>query len=415
MVLTYFLVIQTLYSIAVQGTRPIVSLFADSQGASVATIGFLVSAYAFFPMLLAVKAGKWLDVYGARHMCLLGSIGMLVSIVGPMLFPFVWTLFFSQLLMGFCQICVLVSLQKTVGNLPGNRDNLITMFSLTGSIGELIGPMASGFGYEYMGFRFTFAMAAICVLFPLLSCMIVPKDFWKSAAASQMKKRMDTSSSWNMLKHSNLRKALIISGLVLYSKDLFVAYFPILGTQAGMNASDIGLVLSLVAASSIVVRIIQFRLVQMFGRGEILTATLVISGISFICIQLTSIPIVFGIIALFLGIGLGLGQPLSLTYAMNVSPLDKQGEVLGMRLTFNRFSQFVSPFFFGAVGRAAGVSAIFWSSGIVLLLGAYFTRMRKMEAESVHATGSQGQHSEELPALEKEINDSTPKKTNEIH
>ncbi|OLN21540.1 MFS transporter [Domibacillus antri] len=384
---------QTLFSIAVQGTRPIVSLFADSQGASVATIGFLVSAYAFFPMLLAVKAGKWLDVYGARHMCLLGSIGMLLSIVVPIMLPVVGALFFSQLLMGFCQICVLVSLQKTVGNLPGNRDQLITMFSLTGSAGEFIGPMASGFGYEYMGFRFTFAMAAICVLLPLASCLLVPKNFWKSAAAGRREK-VDRSSSWKMLKHANLRKALIISGLVLYSKDLFVAYFPVLGTQVGMNASSIGVVLSLVAAASIVVRIIQFRLVQIFGRGEVLTATLVISGLSFICIQLTSLPVIFGIVAVFLGIGLGLGQPLSLTYAMNISPLEKQGEVLGMRLTFNRFSQFVSPFFFGAVGRAAGVSAIFWVSGCILLLGAYFTRMSKIESEPV--TESEGVLAEKI-------------------
>lgn len=44
LVLYYFLLIQTLYSVSLQGTRPIVSLFADAQGASVAVIGFLVSA-----------------------------------------------------------------------------------------------------------------------------------------------------------------------------------------------------------------------------------------------------------------------------------------------------------------------------------------------------------------------------------
>ncbi|MFC3885497.1 MFS transporter [Bacillus songklensis] len=381
MILYYFLTIQTLYSIAIQGTRPIVSLFADSQGASVTIVGFLVSTYAFFPMLLAVKAGKWLDIYGARSICLLGSTGMLLSILVPILFPCLTTLFFSQLLMGFCQICVLVSLQKTVGNLPGNRDKLIALFSLTGSIGELIGPMTTGFSYEHFGFRFTFAAAGIVVGIALLIGLLVSEESWKSGAATAVNKMEDKSSSWTMLKHSNLRKALIISGLVLYSKDLFVAYFPILGTEVGMTASSIGMILSLMASASIIVRIIQFRLVQAFGRGRVLTTTLVISGISFMCMQLSSWPIIFGIIAIFLGAGLGLGQPLSLVYAMNMSPLERQGEVLGMRLTFNRFSQFISPFFFGAVGRMAGVSSIFLVSGGVLLLGAYFTRMSKVKLE----------------------------------
>jgi MFS family permease len=404
-VLSYFLIIQTLISIAVQGTRPIVSLFADSQGVSVGVIGFLVSAYAFFPMLFAVKAGKWLDVYGARFMCFLGSIGLLVSVLIPIMIPIVPTLFFSQLLMGFSQICCLISLQKTVGNLPGNRDNLIAMFSLTGSLGELIGPLASGFGYEYVGFRFTFAIAAVIVGIALISYLLVPVIYWKSAAASRKEKTSNKTSSWKMLKHVNLRKALIISGLVLYSKDLFVAYFPVLGTGVGMNASSIGIVLSLVAASSIGVRLIQFRLLQIFGRGKILTSTLVISGLSFMLLNVSSWPVIFGLIAVFLGIGLGLGQPLSLAYAMKVSPLDKQGEVLGLRLTFNRFSQFVSPFFFGAVGRLAGVSAIFMVSGVVLLLGASFTRLQKVEK------GKSPDSMSDLPFSSREEEDRLAEKT----
>jgi MFS family permease len=143
LILYYFLIMQTLQSIALQGTRPIISIAANSQGASVAIIGFLVSAYAFFPMLLAVKAGKWLDIYGARRVCFLGSMGMLLAMLIPIFFQSLATLFISQLLMGFCQICALVSLQKTVGNMPGNRDKLIALFSLTGSLGEFIGPLAT--------------------------------------------------------------------------------------------------------------------------------------------------------------------------------------------------------------------------------------------------------------------------------
>jgi MFS family permease len=385
LILYYFLIMQTLHSIALQGTRPIVSIAADSQGASVAIIGLLVSAFAFFPMLLAVKAGKWLDIYGGRRVCFLGSMGMLVAMLIPIFYQSIAALFISQLLMGFCQICALVSLQKTVGNLPGNRDKLIALFSLTGSLGEFIGPLATGFGYDHYGVRFTFTISAIFISVSMLICLLIPVASWRSGAAAGAGKT-EEKSSWAMLKNTNLRKALIISGLVLYSKDLFVAYFPILGTETGMTASGIGTILSLTASASIVIRILQFRLVQTFGRGKVLTATLVISGISFMCFQLSSWPFLFGIIAIFLGVGLGLGQPLSLVYAMNISPLERQGEVLGMRLTFNRFSQFISPFFFGAVGRMAGVSVIFLVSGGVLLLGAFFTRMRTINIEQ--QTGS---------------------------
>ncbi|WP_134704238.1 MFS transporter [Ammoniphilus sp. YIM 78166] len=376
-----FLLIITLCCVALQGTRPIVSLFADSQGASLTTVGMLVSAYAFFPMLMAVKVGKWLDRYGARRICLLGSTGMLVAIFIPILFPSLVSLFISQFLMGGCQVCVLVSLQKTVGNLPGNRDKLIAMFSLTGSIGEFIGPILTGFSYEHFGFRVSFSVSAALIGIALLIGLRIPAASWKSSTAAEKIPMGKMSSSWTMLKDPNLRKALIISGLVLYSKDLFVAYFPIFGTSAGMSAGDVGITLSLMASMAILVRLFQFQLVQAFGRGKVLTTTLVISGLAFLCIPLTTLPVVFGLLALFLGAGLGLGQPLSLVYALNVSPPERQGEVLGMRLTFNRASQFISPFLFGAVGRIAGVSSIFLFSGVVILLGAYFTRMHSSRKE----------------------------------
>jgi hypothetical protein len=77
-----------------------------------------------------------------------------------------------------------------------------------------------------------------------------------------------------------------------------------------------------------------------------------------------------------------LGQPLSLVYALNVSPQDRQGEVLGMRLTFNRGSQFIAPFLFGGIGGLAGLAPIFWVSGAIILTGAFFTRMSDNEART---------------------------------
>lgn len=374
------LLIYTFFSGIIHGTRPIISLYANSQGSSTFIIGLLVSCYALLPMLLAVKVGKWLDHFGARAMITAGAGGIMVSLLMPILFPRVFILFFSQLLIGLSQLCILLSFQKTVGNWPGNRDKLVATFTLTGSLGELTGPLLSGFTYEHYGFRISLGISFLIVLLAFISQLIIKSDYWKSGAPSFKDKRV-TEPVWKMLKQPNLLKALIISGLVLYSKDLYVAFFPVYASRVGISPGTIGIIVSFMGGMSMVVRICQFQLVQKFGRGLVLTSTLIISGVAYMFVPGTANVILLAVLTGLLGAGLGLGQPLSLVYALNMTPRERQGEVLGIRLTFNRASQFFAPFLFGGIGGLAGVIPIFWISGGILLLGAYFTRIKPGSAE----------------------------------
>jgi MFS family permease len=375
MTLYIFLAMNAFYMIAIIGTRPIVSLFANYHGATPMVIGLLVSTYAFFPMLFAITVGKWLDHFGARKVTLWGGGGIVIALLLPVLFPDIIALFFSQICLGFAHLCVLLALQKTVGNLPGNRDKLIAWFSLTASTGELIGPLISRYVYEHYGFQYTYVLSTVFVLIALLMGLFLKSSYWKSSSPTPSYIKQELRSTFRLLTQVNLRKAIIISGLVLYSKDLFTAYFPIYATGVGMSPSQIGGILSTMAGMSMVVRLSQFYLVNTFGRGKVLTVTLIMSGVSFLMVPLFALPIPLAGLALFLGAGMGLGQPLSLVYSLNQSPIERQGEVLGLRLTVNRASQFAAPFLFGTIGGVGGVTPIFWVSGGILLIGAYFTRM----------------------------------------
>lgn len=374
-----FLGIQLFVSIVLQGTKPIVSLYADSLGASAVEIGILVSAYAFLPMLLAIKIGKVLDRIGAKKLTLYGAIGMLIAVIVPIYVPNYYALVFTQLVIGCSVICCLISMQKTIGNLPGNRDKLIALFSLIGAMGEFIGPVQMSFIYEHLGIKETFGMSIILLLFVILMVLVLPKTSWRKIENSTT----SHGSTFALLANMNLRKAMIISGLVLSSKDLFVAYFPIYGTDIGLRPSTIGLIISVTAVSAMVVRILQFPLVNRFGRGRVLTGTLLLSAICFLLIPLFSKIYILFLISALLGLGLGLGQPLSLVFALNVSKTERHGEVLGLRLTINRVSQFTAPFAFGGVGMIAGVGTIFYIIGSVIFMGMFFTKINGEATEGL--------------------------------
>ena len=370
------------YAAATDSIRPIVSLFADMQGVSPFVIGILVSAYSLFPMMLALTVGKWMDRYGAHRLATLGGISAFVAVFIPVLFPNLIILFFSQLLLGFGQVSWLVAYQKTVGNMLGDRDKNIMWFALTLSTGEFLGPMISGFSFEHYGIKWTFAIAAILVMAGIILGSIFNREVWRSGEGNQTAKNTSLMTSFNLLKQTNLRKAIILSGLVLYSKDIFVAYFPVYGNSIGLSASQIGMILASVGAMAALIRFSQYWLVNTFGRSKVIFTMLIISGLSFAMIPFfTWVPALF-IFAGLIGAGLGLGQPISLVYALNFSSKERHGEVLGMRLTLNKGSQFAAPFLFGAIGGIAGFVPIFIVNGLILFAGAFGTRMKEEASSS---------------------------------
>ncbi|USG68352.1 MFS transporter [Brevibacillus ruminantium] len=92
--------------------------------------------------------------------------------------------------------------------------------------------------------------------------------------------------------------------------------------------------------------------------------------------------ILFCILSCLMGVGLGCGQPISMTTTYNASPKARTGEVLGIRLMTNRLSQLIAPVFFGAVGGWIGVVSVFYVSGAFLIGGAFVMKPRKHSEES---------------------------------
>lgn len=384
--LLYILLLSiTLFSIALQGMRPIISIYTHSLTGSPMIIGLVVGSYALFPMLLAVFVGKWLDGIGAYRMSLIGGIGIFAAFIIPVLYPSLPALFISQALNGFSQLCMLLSFQKTVGNMPGDRDYLMMMLSLTGSLGDLIGPLLTGFTYEYWGFQRTAAFLSVFVFIAIALGLTAGKKGWKfgNAVGSRHQKLMEVLSSFHILRHATLRKAIIAGGIVLYSKDLFVAYFPIYGLHLGLTPSFIGIIISAMALASVFVRLIQVWLVRTYGRGLVLLSTLVLAGIVFVLIPFFDHVFVLLCLAVLLGFGLGLGQPISMVYVMKITPKEQQGQVLGLRLTFNRGAQYFAPMLFGLIGSAGGILSIFWASGVLLLFSSWATKLPFRDDDTV--------------------------------
>lgn len=347
-------------------TRPIITLFASELGASTFEIGLLTAAYAFFPLMIAISAGKIADKVGDRLPVLFGMIGVAIGMCLPFLFPTMWSLYVGQVIVGISHVFVVLSLQNVLGNWspPEKRDHYFGIFSTAVSLAAILGPVTGGYLVQYFSFASAFFISFLISFVPILVSFSIPVNI-----QPKVDKKISLTASIGLLKISVLRKALISSALVLYSRDIFVAYFPLYAKDIGISASAIGWILSIQGFAMMIIRVYLNKLVDTFGRDRILIATIIIAGLSFLLVPFTSQVYLLTFWSALMGFGLGCGQPLSMTTTYNVSPKSRTGEVLGLRLTTNRLSQLIAPIFFGIVGSWVGVISVFFISGAFLLGG----------------------------------------------
>lgn len=352
-------------------TRPVVSLYASELGASTFDIGLLMGAFAFAPLLLAVHAGRIADKIGDRLPVLLGNVGVVVGMALPWLFQSMWALFASQMIVGVSNIFIAVSLQKVIGHIApeGRRDHYYGLFGTAVAVGGVAGPILGGYIVEHSSYATVFFASVLLGIVPIFFSLFIG-----NGRRGDPRPGSKLAASFALLKMPVLRKALLSSALVLYSKDIFVAYFPLYADSIGISAAAIGWIIAAQSTAMVVIRAALGKLTALLGRDRVLIASIVTAGAAFMLVPFTGHPALLGVWAALMGIGLGCGQPLSMATTYNVSPKDRTGEVLGLRLAFNCLSQLLAPLLFGFIGAALGLLSVFWLSGVFLFGGSWAIR-----------------------------------------
>jgi len=362
---------------AFRGSKVLVSLFALELGSGPTTLGVIIALYSLCPMLLALHAGKWSDRFGVRWPLLLGSLGMVLSLLLPGLLPSMPALFLSALLIGAAHVFYNVSVQNLVGLLStaDTRTRNFSNLSLMLAGGGFLGPLAAGFAIDRLGHAPAYLVLAAA---PLLSAMMLFGVRRRLAALHGSHTRSAASAvfSAGLLGNAPLRRTLITSGIILTAIDLFQFYMPIHGHAIGLTASAIGMVLATFAAASFLVRMVMPRLAQRHGEETVLTASIFMAAATYLLFPLVENGLLLAGMAFLLGLGTGCGQPLTLMLIYSRAPAGRSGEALGLRMTINNLTHIAVPLFFGALGTAFGVMPVFLANAAMLGAGGMLSRRR---------------------------------------
>lgn len=361
-----------LNQVGLKGSRMLIALDALELKADPVTIGFLISTYAVFPLMMAVYAGRLTDRIGVRWPMLFGSLGMTAGLLIPWAWPSLEALFVAALVLGAGNIFFHVSCHNLVGSIEGagSRTKNFGTFSLGASVSGMLGPVLVGFMVDSAGYGWTFVTLAGIVFLPVFLLLLYPHFIPRVV---KVKHDPDAGGVRELLADRALRNTLITSGLIITAIDLFNFYMPIYGRAVGLSASTIGWVIGMQAAAAFVVRLWMPRLARRHGEARVLTWSLLMAGATYLLFPMFDQPLVMGAISFLLGLGLGCGQPLSIVLTYNNAPPARIGEALGIRLAVNKFTQISVPIVFGTLGTSFGIVPVFWSNAALLLVGGALT------------------------------------------
>ncbi|MBI4195280.1 MAG: MFS transporter [Betaproteobacteria bacterium] len=356
-----------------KGVRILNTLYALELGASPFAVGVLLAMYALFPVVLAVYAGKVADRYGVRVPLLGGMVAMAAGIFLPFLHPSLPLLFVAAAIVGLGFIFVQISMQSITGSLGAGaeRTRNFNIYALAIACTDLIGPVSAGFSIDQFGHVPTFLMLAAMNAAAVLGLLLV---YRRIPATAQKAGDRGAQRMMDLVRQPALRRIFIASAVVMTGIDLYQLYMPLYGHAIGLSASAIGMVLGAFAAAAFVVRALIPVLVRRLGEHKTLAHSLFLAAATFLLIPFFQNAVMLGAVSFVLGLGLGLGQPLSTILTYNHSPAGRVGEALGLRIAVNNITHVAVPVIFGAVGAAFGLSPVFWVNSVFLALGGYSSR-----------------------------------------
>lgn len=347
--------------------RPTVSYRALEMGIGPLMIGVLASAYTVVSLLTAIPVGRLSDRFGERRLMVVGSIGMVAAVAmlvlgGRNLVALVG----ASVLLGVAHLGTAIGQQAMVGRIvPRSRFSAgYAYYTLTGSLGQAFAPgLIAAFGANQTIpdtqaiFGVTLAVIGVAVVLPLF----LPADPARPDGHAHTKGAVGA-----LLRIRGLPSAVMISGIVLAAIDVFTVYLPVLGAERGYTAGLVSLLLVIRAVTSVLSRIFLEPMQDLLGPNRLLVWTV---GLAFVVMAVlpavSSVPLL-AVLMVPLGLGLGLAQPITMTWVATIAPPGMRGSAMSLRLTGNRLGQTLMPVAAGAAAGALGIGGVLGTVALCL-------------------------------------------------
>ena len=361
------------------GLRMAAPLLALKEGHSALAVGLLMALFALTQVFLALPAGRYADRHGLRRPIGFSVIAATTVTALAALFPVFPVLCLAALASGGATGAASIALQRHVGRAARDAAELKQMFSWL-SIGpatsNFLGPLMAGLLIDHAsvwlggqagdvsGYRSAFLLLA---LLPLLTWWWVRRT--PDLPAAESRPAPGRRRAWDLLREPMMRRLLLVNWFLSSCWDVHTFVLPVLGHERGYSASTIGMLLGSFAVAATLVRLAMPWLAAHLREWVVISGAMLATSLIFAVYPFMPNALGMGACSVLLGLVLGSVQPMIMSTLHQITPSDRHGEALGLRLMSLNGSSVLMPLLFGSIGAVVGVSLVFWVVGGVVGAG----------------------------------------------
>ncbi|MEG0447115.1 MAG: MFS transporter [Comamonas sp.] len=354
------------------GMRMATPLLALNEGYSAAAVGMLLALFALTQVFLSLPAGRYADRHGLKKPLLLSVCAAALGAGLAAAFPIFPVLCLGALLTGGASGAALIALQRHVGRSAHDKQELRKVFSwlaIGPAISNFIGPFVAGLLSDYAGGQEA-SLTGFRAAFTLLALLPLAAWFWartvKELPPVEVAAGGPKATAWDLLQNQGFRRLLLLNWALSSCWDVHTFVVPILGHERGLSASVIGTILGAFAIAAALIRLLIPLLSRHLSEWVVVLGAMLSSCVLFMLYPLMQGAWAMGLCSVLLGVVLGSVQPMVMSMIHQITPPERHGEALGLRMMAINGSSVIMPILFGSVGAVVGVAALFWAVGAMV-------------------------------------------------
>lgn len=346
-------------------TRVTASLWVLQRGYGEWTVGVLLSLFAVAPLFLSLWAGRLADRRGFHAPVGAGVLLALAGAVLALAWPNLATIALSCLATGGAVSVAAVAIQREAGLMADGSGELKRVFSwvaLGPALSNALSPVIAGLLIDHSGHRAGFALALALPLLAWALAQRVPRHPPRPQPAG-----VRDRAAWELLRDPALRRLLLLNVVLSTSWDAHSFVVPVVGHARGLSASSIGLVLGAFAVAATLVRLAIVRFAARLDELKALRSAMALAAATLLVYAwLPGTPgLMLG--SAVLGLALGSVQPMILATLHQVTPSERHGQALGLRMLVTNAATITMPLGFGLLASASVAVAPLWLMASLLI------------------------------------------------
>jgi DHA1 family multidrug resistance protein-like MFS transporter len=365
--------------------NPALPLFIRSMGVDVSTLGFIAAASTVVGIVVSLPAGILSDLIGRRRVILMAAI---VFATAPFLYLVIntpWQLVLVRIYHGLATaILGPVAMAVVADTYEKGRGERMAWYSSATMIGRFIAPFVGGILIFGDNFHWVYLADGLAGVMALLAAIRLPLASNTSGSAWQTFKRQRGNYGQEIafvFRHPGILATSGVEAVQYFAYGSLETFIPVyLNEKLGYSAWEIGLLFTIQILAATLTKPIMGRLSDRYGRVPLISAGLVLGGVTTATLILSSNYLVIAVLIAIFGLGLATVTASTSALVADLSRAQGRGSALGILSSIMDIGQSTGPMVAGALITASSYQMTFGIVGaaLVVISLVYLLGMRRI-------------------------------------